>query len=279
MDQAYHNKPAEARRETASAPIGIFDSGLGGLTALSALRRLMPQENIVYFADTARNPYGTRVPAELRRMAGENLAFLRQFGVKAVIAACGTMSTNALDVLHACEVPVVNVLEPSVAAMASVEGRSPLAVIATDASIRSGGYTAALHRACPGREVIALACQEFVHLCETGHTLPEDPLLRREVAKALAPLQEVKPAALLLGCTHFGLISEAISAFLGENVALISASDCAAYSMKTLLEETDLTGGSGEETLYTSGSIQEFEEKAEHFLHRPVKAFYGSAGE
>ena len=199
-------------------PVGIFDSGLGGLTALSALRELMPEENIVYFADTARNPYGTRAPEQLRRMAGENLAFLAGFGVKAVIAACGTMSTNATDVLHASKIPVVNVLEPSVAAMAAVQGDAPLAVIATDASIRSGGYTRALQRSCPGREVAALACQEFVHLCETGHTAPDDPLVQEAVARCLAPLKAVKPAALLLGCTHFGLMAEAIRSELGDDV-------------------------------------------------------------
>lgn len=260
-------------------PVGIFDSGLGGLTALAALRELMPEENIVYFADTARNPYGTRAPAELKRMAGENLEFLKRHGVKAIIAACGTMSTNALDVLHAWEIPVINVLEPSVAAMSSMAGQRPLAVIATDASIRSGNYTAALQNACPGREVIALACQSFVHLCETGHTSPEDPAVREEVSKALSPLREAEPAALLLGCTHFGLMTEAIRAFLGERVAIVSASECAAKALKAYLEANGLTGGNGEETLYTSGSVREFEEKAECFLHRRVKAQNGSAGE
>ena len=272
-------KEGRAGMPSDNRPIGIFDSGLGGLTALSELRKLMPRENVVYFADTSRNPYGTRAPAELKKMARENLAFLARSGVKTVIAACGTMSTNALDVLHTSVVPVINVLEPSIAAMAAMSGQQPLAVIATDASIRSGGYMRALQNACPGREVIALACQEFVHLCETGHTRPEDPLLQQEVAKALSPLQKAKPAALLLGCTHFGLIAEAISACLGEDVVLISAAECAAKAMKAYLEEAGLTGGSGEETLYTSGSTREFEEKAEHFLHRPVKALYGSAGD
>ncbi|MBO6040072.1 MAG: glutamate racemase [Oscillospiraceae bacterium] len=260
-------------------PIGIFDSGLGGLTALSALRTLMPEENLVYFADTARNPYGTRTPEQLRRMAGENLAFLARFGVKAVIAACGTMSTNALDVLGGSEIPVVNVLEPSVAAMAAVKGPGTLAVTATDASIRSGGYTRALQRACPGRKVTALACQEFVHLCETWHTAPDDPLVREAVSRCLTPLSAAKPAALLLGCTHFGLMADAIRSCLGADVTLVSAAGCAARACRSLLEATGLTGGSGEEVLYTSGSLQEFEEKAEHFLHHPVKAFYGSAGE
>ena len=260
-------------------PVGIFDSGLGGLTALSELRRLMPEEDIVYFGDTARNPYGTRTPEQLRRMAGENLAFLAGFGVKAVIAACGTMSTNALDVLRESEVPVVNVLEPSVAAMAETAGEGPLAVIATDASIRSGGFTRALRLACPGREVIALACQDFVQLCETGHTSPEDPLLQRSVSRSLAPLLRAHPSALLLGCTHFGLISEAIRAFLGSGTELISASECAARRCCFLLKEHSMTGGTGREVICTSSSPEEFEKKAEHFLHHAVKAQYGSAGE
>lgn len=260
-------------------PVGVFDSGLGGLTALSALREMMPGENIVYFADTARNPYGTRAPEQLRKMAKENLAFLAGFGAKAVIAACGTMSTVATDVLRESKIPVVNVLEPSVAAMAAVEREGVLAVIATDASIRSGGYTRALQQACLGREVVALACQEFVHLCETGHTAPGDELVQEAVSRCLAPLQKQKIAALLLGCTHFGLMAEAIRSFLGDGVELVSASECAARTCKNLLEAKGLTGGNGGEILYTSGSLQEFNEKAEQILHRPVKALFGSAGE
>ena len=260
-------------------PIGIFDSGLGGLTAVLAVRELMPEENIIYFADTARNPYGTRPVDELQRMAGENLHFLKQFGVKAIIAACGTMSANAGDVLRACDVPVVNVLSPAVAEMGRIGGEAPLAIAATEASIRSGAFTKRLGALCPGREVIGVACQDFVKLCESGHTAPGDPLLQEAVERYLHPVKAAGAAAMLLGCTHFGIISEAITAYLGAETVLVSASHCAAQALKTHLADAQLAGGDGQECFYTSGSTQEFEKLAEGILGYRVHALHGTAGE
>ena len=260
-------------------PVGFFDSGLGGLTAVSAFRARLPEENIIYFGDTARNPYGTRSVAELRIMAEENLRFLRRFSVKAVIVACGTMSANVPEVFSAWEVPVFDVLRPSVRAMAAVSGKAPLAVIATEASIRSGAFASALQHACPGREVLSVACQEFVSLCETGHTAPEDPALRSSVEKLLSPMKEAGPDALLLGCTHFGLIAPAIQAFLGPGTALVSASAFAADAMQEYLIRHEMTGGSGCESYYTSGDLAEFEKLAGRFLGRPITALKGMAGE
>ena len=260
-------------------PVGFFDSGLGGLTAVSAFHREMPEENIIYFGDTARNPYGTRSVQELRKMADDNLRFLQSFDVKAIIAACGTMSANVPDVLAASPVPVIDVLRPAVRAMARIPGERPLAVIATEASIRSGAFTRALQDACPGRSIVAVPCQEFVALCETGHTSPRDELLCSATARLLAPLKEQRPAALLLGCTHFGLIAEAIRDFLGPETALVSASGCAAKEMRRFLEAHDMAGGSGSMAFYTSGDEAEFEERAGSFLGRPITARKGTAGE
>ena len=241
-------------------PVGIFDSGLGGLTAVSALHALLPEENIIYFGDTARNPYGTRPPEQLRKMARENLDLMASFNVKAVIAACGTMSTNATNVLQQSETPVFNVLDASVKAMAAVPGERPLGVIATDASIRSGGFTRALQLSCPGREILAVPCQQFV-------------------AHHLKPLKEAGITALLLGCTHFGLMGEAISAYLGGDVKLVSASACAAGAMARFLTENALTGGDGEIRYFTSGEASNFEKMAEVFLGVPVRAERAFAGE
>ena len=259
--------------------VGIFDSGLGGLTAVSALHALLPEENIIYFGDTARNPYGTRPPEQLRKMARENLDLMASFNVKAVIAACGTMSTNATEVLRQSETPVFNVLDASVKAMAAVPGERPLGVIATDASIRSGGFTRALQLSCPGREILAVPCQQFVALCESGRTAPEDGEVRTAVEHHLKPLKEAGITALLLGCTHFGLMGEAISAYLGGDVKLVSASACAAGAMARFLTENALTGGDGEIRYFTSGETSNFEKMAEVFLGVPVRAERAFAGE
>ena len=259
--------------------VGIFDSGLGGLSAYTVLRSLMPEVNIVYFADTGRNPYGTRKPERLRVMAGEDLAFLLQFGVRAIIAACGTMSANAPEVLKACRVPVVNVLEPSVRRMAEIPGDGPLAVLATDASIMSGAFAAKLQEAVPGREILPVACQDFVALCEAGITSPEDIRLTESVRRYLAPVKEAGADGVLLGCTHFDMVEQAIRNYLGSGIRIVSAAACAARDMAELLREEKTEQGKGRSRFYTSGSVKEFEEKASEILAFPVRAEEGFAGE
>ena len=251
-------------------PIGIFDSGLGGLTGLRALRALLPGEDIIYFADAGRLPYGGRSGEQLRRMAVQNLDFLAGFGVKAVLVACGTISSNAAQLLERYPIPAYGVLRPGVEAMSRVPGDAPLGVIATEASIRSGSFERALRAACPGREILAVPCPTFVPLIESGHSGAEDPLLREAVAQALAPLQAARPAALLLGCTHFGIIAEAIGAFLGEGVQLIGASDCGAAALADALTAAGATGGKGRERYFTSGSGGDFARLAALFLGRAL---------
>ena len=251
-------------------PIGIFDSGLGGLTALRALRQLLPEEDIIYFADAGRVPYGGRSREQIRRMAVQDLDFVSGFGVKAVLVACGTISSNAPDLLQSYAVPAFGVLTPGVEAMACVPGEAPLGVIATEASIRSGAFEKALRAACPGREILAIPCPNFVPLIESGHTEAEDPLLRWAVENCLAPLKERGAAAVLLGCTHYGIIASAIRAYLGAEVALYGAADCGAAALRDYLRHNGLTGGQGRERYYTSGSGEDFARKAALFLGREI---------
>ena len=247
-------------------PIGVFDSGLGGLTAVQALRELLPDENIIYFGDTARMPYGTKSVKALRQMAQQDMDFLASLDVKAIIAACGTVSSTAADVLSSFHLPVFNVVDSSVQAMAELEGSAPLGIIATSASIKSRVFRNRISHKCPGRAVIALPCQDFVELIESGHSAPGDPLVRSSVAKNLTPMAENGVCALLLGCTHFGYLSDAIHNYLGKDVKLISASRCAAESMKSYLSARKMTGGSGITTYYTSGSPVEFAQHASRLL-------------
>ncbi len=215
-------------------PIGIYDSGIGGLTGLKALRRLLPGEDLVFFADTGRMPYGPRSREELCRIAGQDMDFLASFGVKAILAACGTISSAARPVLESYPIPAFGVLAPAVEAMAALPGERPLAVLATAASIESGQFTDPLRARCPGREIIGLACPEFAPMIEAGHIDREDAVLTAAVEKALAPLRGRAPDAVLLGCTHYGIIEEAIRDVLGD-VPLLSAADCGARALREKL--------------------------------------------
>lgn len=251
-----------------SRPIGIFDSGLGGLTALRALHRLMPDESFIYFADSGRNPYGTKTPAQLRRMAQQDLDFLAEFDCKAILAACGTVSSTVPDLLDSYRIPSFGVLRASIEEMSQIPGNAPLGVIATEASIRSGSYKNALSPLCPGREIIALPTQNFVRLVETGHTNPDDPELKAAVEEYLKPMKDAGICALLLGCTHFPIISEAIGEYLGRDVELVSASDCAALKLWEYLVSTDACGFGHAVRYFTSADTQSFERGAIAFLGR-----------
>lgn len=251
-------------------PIGIFDSGLGGLTAVRALRAQLPEENLVYFADSGRLPYGGRSVAQIRRMATQDLELVASFGVKAVLVACGTISSNAPELIDGFRLPAFGVLRPGVAEMARQPGDAPLGVIATAASIRSGAFARALREACPGREVLAVPCPDFVPLIESGHTRPEDPLLQRAVDAALEPLCRAGISALLLGCTHYGIIADALTARLGPEVRLVDAAGCAAAALARTLRERDICGGSGEEQYFTSGRAADFAAAAATLLGRTI---------
>lgn len=247
-------------------PIGVFDSGLGGLTAVKALRELMPHENIIYFADSARVPYGSRPVAQLRKMAQQDMELVASFGVKAMIAACGTVSSNAADMLKAFEVPTFGVMEPGIAALCASAGDAPLGIIATEASIRSGAFSRAAEALCPGREIIGIPCPDFVTLIESGHSAAEDELLCEAVERYLGPLKEAGASALLLGCTHYGIIAGAIENFLGKGVKLVSASGCAAEELCAYITRNGLCGGEGRTEYYTSGRKEDFDAAAGLFL-------------
>lgn len=252
-------------------PVGIFDSGLGGLTALRALRSLMPNENIIYFGDTGRNPYGVRGSDELRVMARQDMELLAARGAKAIIAACGTVSSTAGDILAEFRVPVINVIDASALKLSRTPGDAPLGIIATGASIKSGAFKRRLQTLCPGREIVDIACQDFVRLIEDGHTDPGDALLRRAVESLLAPMREAHVGALLLGCTHFDFIAEALGDYLGRDVALVSAAGCAAEEMCAYLTAHGLTGGEGTTQYFTSGSTADFAAHAARFLGHGIE--------
>ena len=253
-------------------PIGVYDSGIGGLTGLKALRRLLPGEDFVFFADTGRMPYGPRPQEELRRIALQDMDFLAGFDVKVILAACGTISSAAHAELASYPIPAFGVVDPAIRAMAKVGGDGPLGVLATEASIVSGQFTDALRLLCPGREVIGLPCPEFAPTIEQGHIDPADPVLRETVARALAPVRGVPFSAVLLGCTHYGVIEEAIRQAL-PGIRLLSAAACGAEAVRDYLIENDLTGGAGTARFYISRDPGDFDAFAGRYLEMgPVRA-------
>ncbi len=247
-------------------PIGIFDSGFGGLTAVRALRAICPEENIVFFADNGRAPYGGRPREQLRYMAHQNLAVAASCGAKLIFAACGTLSSNAADILAAYPVRAFGVLDAAVAEIAREESSAPIGVIATEATIRSGAFERALRAACPGREVYSAACPAFVPLIESGRVSRDDPKLQRAVEYYLQPLKEHGVRTLLLGCTHYGLIEDALLDYLGNQVRPVDASACAAAFILQYLEKNEMRGGEGSLLCLTSGEKERFEALAPLFL-------------
>lgn len=242
--------------------VGVFDSGLGGLTAVRVLRRMLPNENIIYFGDTGRMPYGGRPAAQIVEIAQQNLDFVESFGVKAVLAACGTISSNAARLLDENAVHAVGVLKPGVKELCSL-GRKRLGIIATATSIQSGAFERAARELAPEADIRALACPRFVPMIESGRFKPDDPEVRTVVSETLMPLREAGVEALLLGCTHYGIISEAIQDFLGEDTVLIGAADAAAKELARYLEANDmLCEQGGKEKYYTSGDTAAFLELA-----------------
>lgn len=245
-------------------PIGIFDSGYGGLTALKKLRELMPQEDIIYFADSGRMPYGGRPTAQLKKIAGQNVAFLKGFDAKLVVAACGTLSSVAEDVLAGCGLPFIGVMRPGIENLASLPGEGPLGIIATQASISSGRFKAELEKLCPGREIIDIACPKFVPLIESGHI--DDGEVQAAVEEYLAPMRGRNMGGLLLGCTHYGIIAKAIHRCLGAELKLVAASESAAEEACRYIKSENIPGGRGKLKLFTSGDRDEFYAFASNYL-------------
>ena len=216
-------------------PIGVFDSGLGGLTAVRRLRQVLPAEDIVFLGDTGRVPYGAKSAATILRYAAEDMDFLLRRGVKAVVVACGTVSSIALSTLMDRGVPVVGVVAPAArkAAELTVSGR--VGITGTAAAIRAGAYAAALKERGPMLKSLAVACPMFVPLIEGGDTEPGSRLLRTALEEYLTPLRDFGADTLILGCTHYPLIGEAISAYVGRDVKLVDVAAEAVDELKTIL--------------------------------------------
>lgn len=222
-----------------NAPIGVFDSGLGGLTVVHALLERLPAESLIYVGDTARVPYGPKSPDTVRRYATQIAEFLVEQGVKAVVVACNTATAHALELLrHTVRVPVIGVIEPGARAAAHTTRGGPVGVIGTAGTIASGAYERAIHAEDPSIDVRAVACPLFVPLVEEGWI--DHPATRLVAQEYLAPLRSAHVDTLVLGCTHYPLLAATLQAEMGDNVRLIDSAAETAVETSRVLQEHNL---------------------------------------
>lgn len=224
------------------APIGVFDSGVGGLTVVAALERRLPDESILYLGDTARLPYGTKSAATVTRYTRRNVDFLVERRVKAVVVACNTASALALPELAAEEhggVPLFGVIEPGAEEAAAVS-RGKVGVIATESTVRSDAYARAIRRRAPQLEVRSVACPLLVPLVEEGWH--DDPVTVEVARRYLEPLIEEGIDTLVLGCTHYPLLRGVLADIVGPGVTLIDSAEATAGRVAAALDRARLLG-------------------------------------
>ncbi len=220
-------------------PIGMFDSGLGGLTVARAVIDLLPHEDLVYFGDTARCPYGPRPPQEVRRFALEIMDMLVAEDVKLLVVACNSAASTALqEARHRYDVPVISVIEPGVKTALAATRNRRVGLIGTEATVRSGAYDDAVAATRANVRLISRACPRFVEFVENGDTTSED--LLRTANDYLTPLKEQNVDTLILGCTHYPLLSGVISYVMGDGVVLVSSAEVTAQEVYAKLRDDDL---------------------------------------
>jgi glutamate racemase len=253
-------------------PLGVFDSGIGGLTVVRELLRILPHEELVYYGDVARLPYGNKSPQTVTRFSREICKFLLERGVKAIVVACNTASALALPALEAeLPVPVVGVIDAGAQAAArSTSGK--VGVVATASTVKSGAYTRAIRALRPDETVIERACPLFVPLVEEGWI--DHPVTREVAREYLEPLTGHELDTLILGCTHYPLLKHVIGEVMGPQVRLVDSGEQAAHAVHALLEERGLAAPPDVtppgHAIYLSDRPDAFTQTAERFLGRAL---------
>ncbi len=256
-----------------SGPIGVFDSGVGGLTVLRALRERLPYEDFLYLGDTARLPYGTKSAGSIRQYSLQAASLLHERGVKCLVVACNTASAVALDALahEFAPVPVLGVLEPGAAAACRATRTGRIAVLATESTVRGGAYQLAIARHMPAAVVTARACPIFVALAEEGWM--EGPIVEGVIHRYLddvfvAGSSDAHPDTLVLGCTHFPVLAPVLRAVLGAGIAIVDSAETTAAALAAVLEQRGLlrTEGVGTVQLLATDGPERFARVGAVFL-------------
>ena len=253
-------------------PIGIFDSGVGGLTVLRAVEAAVPHEPLIYFGDTARVPYGTRSAETVRRYALEATDFLCGHEIKLLVVACNTASAVALDAMEAAAgVPVLGVIAPGARRAVELSESHRIGVIGTRATIDSGAYPSAIRALAPNAQVTSQACPLFVPLAEEGWA--EDDVARQVASRYLAPLIEAEVEALVLGCTHYPLLAKTIAAVMGPGVRLVDSAQSVAAEVAERLPPDARSAAAPRPgpRFFVSDAPEPFRRVAERFLGRPLE--------
>jgi glutamate racemase len=253
--------------------IGIFDSGVGGLTVAKQIFKKLPSENVIYFGDTARTPYGPRSPEIVRKFSVQNISFLSTQGVKLIVVACNTASAVALDYLKKIfQLPLMGVIAPGSKAAVKVTKNGRIGVIGTAGTIRSESYTEAIKKIDHKIKVFGYPCPLFVSLAEEGYINKKATYLIAE--EYLTPLKRHKIDTLVLGCTHYPLLKKIISGVMGKGIVLIDSAEETALEVKRILEsENSINPSRTEPThkFYVSDFPEKFIQIGEKFLGGRVK--------
>jgi len=257
-------------------PIGIFDSGVGGLTVLKAIRETLPNENLIYLGDTARLPYGTKSDASIERYAVQATEKLKQHNIKMLVVACNTASAAAINALkkYMFPIPVIGVIEPGVEAALSIKSANSFLVLATEATVRLGAYSKAIKNLKSNVRVREQSCEILVSLAEEGWTSGQIAELTVRQYLSEAEIDSFKADSIILGCTHFPLLRETISGIASSAVVIDSAVTTAKVVNKTLSENNWLTTSKeiGEVTLMATDGVDRFARIGGQFLDQKLTA-------
>ena len=253
-----------------TAPVGVFDSGVGGLTVAREIMRQLPNENIVYFGDTARVPYGSKSKDNIIRYSRQIINFLKTKNVKAIVIACNTASALALDVVREeIDIPIIGVVEPGARAALEVTQTKKIGVIGTEGTIRSAMYEKIIQGRDPGAEVIGKACPLFVPLVEEGFA--KHKVTQEIIDYYLSSLLDTDIDSLILGCTHYPLLRSRIREYVGDRITLVNPAYETAMDLKKLLKDSNLEN-TGEEqeraaySFYVSDAADKFKQFANSIL-------------
>ena len=257
------------------SPVGLFDSGIGGLTVLKEVLRETPSEDLVYFGDTAQVPYGTKSKETITRFSIDNTLFLRTFNVKMVVVACNTATSVALDTLREkFPMPIVGVIEPGARAALRCTKNGRIGVIGTKATIGTGAYEACLKRFDPSVKVYSGSCPLFVPFVEEGWL--EGDVVTQVAKSYLEDLRSFKIDTLILGCTHYPLLSKVIQKAVGEDVCLVNSAEETAKEAKAILRRLGLNAptrqNGGSVRFYVSDEPEQFRERGERFLGCSIRS-------
>ena len=252
-------------------PIGIFDSGLGGLTVMKEIVKALPNEDIVYFGDTGRVPYGTRSHDTIKKYAAEDAKFLLSHNVKAIIAACGTVSAVAADTADILPVPFFEMITPAAHAAVSATKTKKIGIIGTPATVKSGEHKRKILSLLPEAEIFAVPCPLFVPLVEEGLTSKDNIIVLETVKKYLLPLKDKGIDTLILGCTHYPLLAEVIETVMGDGVTLINPGEELSRNLKAYLEKEALINSEGGmHSYFVSDMTGSFQSTAENLIGEKI---------